>query len=153
MPNLTNYLRKMKIIMKCEMTYCCAAGLEVDSRTLQGSHRPILRQPAGPPAHTRAKFKTPEKLKWSAGDRSLASQQCCDLSLLDCSAPSHNPQSVNHECTCTGLMHRRLTKGCTLHSLLAWCDVAGEMCVFGCAWHLCKNFWPLWKQAQGALKQ
>lgn len=58
--------------------------------------------------------------------RELCSQQCYDLSSLDCSAPSHNPQSVNHLCTCAGLMHRGLMKGCTAHSFVGvmWCGRA-----------------------------
>lgn len=61
---------------------------------------------------------------------------------LDCLALPHNPLSVNHEGTCTGLMAHSVTKGCTLHSLLAWCVVAGA-----------KRVLALSKWRRGASKQ
>lgn len=100
------------------MTYCSAAGLEDDSRALQAQTDPFKTSLRG---HQLTPEQNSDSRKAQVEHRGpeSCSQQCYDLSLLDCSASSHNPQSVNHECNCTGLMHRSLMKGCTLHSLLA----------------------------------
>lgn len=101
------------------MTYCSAAGLEDDSRAPQAHNDPFKTSLQG---HQLAQEQKSDSRKAQVEHQELetCSQQCYDLSFLDCSAPSHNPQSVNHECTCAGLMHHSLTKGCTLlHSLLA----------------------------------
>lgn len=132
------------------MTYCAAAGLEGESRALQAHADPFKAASIATSSHQN-KIQTPEELTRSSGDLPC-SQQCYDLSLLDCSAPSHNPQSVNHECTCTGLMCRSLMRGCTLHSFLAWCDVAGETCVFACASRAAARISGPCEIAQGALK-
>lgn len=99
------------------MTYCSAAGLEDNSGALQARADPF-KAACGATGSHQNKIQAPEKLKWSTGDWSLVPNSVMTF-LYDCSAPSHNPQSVNHECTCTGLMHRSLARGCTLHSMLA----------------------------------
>lgn len=113
------------------MTYCSAAGLEDDSGALQARADPFKAACGATGSHQNKIHSGKAQMEHRGLEP--CSQQCYDLSLLDCSAPSHNPQSVNHECTCTGLMRRSLARGCTLHSVLAWCDVAGEKCVFACA--------------------
>lgn len=100
------------------MAYCSAAGLEDDSRALQAHTDPFKAACRATGSHQN-KIQDSGKAQVEHRGRQPCSQQCYDLSLLDCSAPSHNPQSVNHECTCTGLMHRSVTNRCTLHSLLA----------------------------------
>ncbi len=100
------------------MTYCSAAGLQDDSRALQALTDPFKGACRATSSHQN-KIQTPEKLKWSSRDQSLVPSSVMTFPYLIVPLPSYNPQSVNHECTCTGLMRHILAKGCTLHSLLA----------------------------------
>lgn len=107
------------------MTYCSAAGLVDDPRALRAHADPFKGGLQGhqlTPELKKKKKKKSDSGKAQVehrGKRSPVPDGVMTFLLLDCSAPTHNPQSVNHECTCTGLTHRCLTTGRTLHSSLA----------------------------------
>lgn len=60
------------------MTYCCAAGLEDDSRALQAHTDPFKAACRATSSHQN-KIQSPEKLKKEHRGREPCSQQCYDL--------------------------------------------------------------------------